>query len=105
MFDRDDINLDFNSNYTGDNGINYNDIDITMDSDNNSMNESFMGSICEDPKINVIHRTFYHDEEHIVPVRTHIINHHIIRHYFRPCFSCSEENIISNVCCPNNCNM
>ncbi len=102
MFDRDDLNLDFNSNYTGDNGINYNDIDINMD-DNQNSNFMESQSSCMEPKTNVIHRTFYHDEEHIVPIRTHIINHHVIRHFYKPCYSCTVENTYCNVDCPNNC--
>ena len=96
MFDRDDINLDFNSTYAGDNGVNYNDIDINMN-DNN-----MTGNTCPVTN-NVIHRTFYHDEEHIVPVNTHIVNHHIIRHFYKPCYSVSEENVVCNVNC--NCMM
>jgi hypothetical protein len=67
MFERDNINntsFDFNNDYNGDNGINYNDIDINMMQDDNmsmNMNGAYT-SPCERPQERVVHRTIYHDE-------------------------------------------
>jgi hypothetical protein len=40
---------------------------------------------------------------HVCPVHTRIINHHVYKHTYRPAYSCSEENTVSNVqvgsCC------
>ena len=36
------------------------------------------------------------------PVNTRIINHHIYKHTYSPCYTCTEENEICNVhdnCC------
>lgn len=99
--------FDFDSNVTGDNGISYNDIDINMM--DNSMNNDMMGGnmmsggccnpISECPQERCVHRTIVHDVPHVCPIKTRIINHHVYRHTYRPEYSCSEENVVSNVQC------
>lgn len=59
--------------------------------------------IYECPTERVCHRQFVHEVPHVCPCNTRIINHHIYRHTFTPCYSCCEENEVSNVfehrCC------
>ena len=51
-----------------------------------------------------IERNICHKIEHICPIHTKIINNHIYEHTYRPEYSCSEENIVTNIdpgCCAN----
>jgi len=68
--------------------------------------ENLPGVVCppvyECPQERVCHRTITHEVPHICPCNTRIINHHVYRHSFTPCYSCCEENVVSNVydgCC------
>lgn len=69
---------------------------------------TMMGMVCppiyECPEERVIHREFIHEVPHVCPVNTKIINHHVYKHTFSPCYTCSEENEICNISegCPNN---
>jgi hypothetical protein len=41
---------------------------------------------------------------HVCPINTRIINHHIFKHTYSPCYTCCEENTCCNVyegCCNN----
>lgn len=61
-----------------------------------------MPPIYECPEERVCHREFVHEVPHICPINTRVINHHIYRHTYTPCYTCCEENEISNVydgCC------
>lgn len=68
---------------------------------------SYPGVVCppvyECPQERVCHRYICHEVPHIQPCNTKIVNHHVYRHTFTPCYSCCEENVISNVydrkCC------
>ena len=40
---------------------------------------------------------------HVCPIHTRIINHHVYKHTYRPQYSCSEENTVSNVQCGSCC--
>ena len=82
------------ANISGDyNTVNQtNDIDVNMS----------MGNVsC--PRERVVHRTFVHDVPHTCPIHTRIINHHVYKHTYRPIYTCSEENVCSNVQC-GSCN-
>lgn len=77
--------------------------------DNDMVNKQMnmpMGDGCapvmECPVERVCHREICHDVQHIVPINTRIINHHIYRHSYQPCYTCTYEDEISNVC-DNNC--
>lgn len=59
--------------------------------------------IVEAPCERVCHREICHTVEHIQPINTRIINHHVYHHTFVPCYTCCEENEISNVYGPNPC--
>ena len=58
-------------------------------------------SICECPQERCCTREIHHCVEHIVPINTRIINHHIYHHVYKPVYTCCEENICScdNKCC------
>ncbi|MEG0799185.1 MAG: hypothetical protein RSG51_02040, partial [Bacilli bacterium] len=59
--------------------------------------------VYECPCERVVHRQFCHEVPHICPVKTRICNHHIYKHTYTPCYTCCEENDITNVnenkCC------
>ena len=66
--------------------------------------EQVCPSVCEMPREKVCHRYFCYNVPHIVPCNTRIINHHIFRHTYSPCYTCCEENDYCNVnegCCNN----
>lgn len=58
--------------------------------------------IYECPQERCVHRQIIHEVPHVCPVNTRIINHHIYRHTYSPCYTCTEENEIcnENVGCP-----
>lgn len=59
--------------------------------------------IYECPEERVCHRYICYDVPHIKPCNTRIINHHVYRHTFTPCYTSCEENVVENVfdqrCC------
>lgn len=59
--------------------------------------------IMEMPCERVCHREICHTVEHIQPINTRIINHHVYHHTFTPCYTCCEENEICNVYDQNPC--
>ena len=63
---------------------------------NNIMTEPCM-PIYECPEERCIHKQIIHDVNHIKPINTRIINHHIYRHIYTPCYTCTEENEFCNV--------
>ena len=73
-----------------------------------NMNFDMPGVSCppvyECPRENVCHRQIHHEVNHIIPVNTRIINHHIIHHNYTPMYTCCEENDCMNVY-DNRCGM
>ena len=60
--------------------------------------------IIEQPIERCVERNICHKVEHICPIHTKIINNHIYEHTYRPEYTCSEENVITNIdpgCCAN----
>ena len=59
--------------------------------------------IQECPQERVCHKYFCYEVPHIMPCNTRVINHHVYRHTYTPCFTTCEENVVSNVydrkCC------
>ncbi len=59
------------------------------------------GVVCapvyECPQEKCIHKQIVHEVPHIMPINTRIINHHIYRHTYSPCYTCTEENEVCNV--------
>ena len=53
--------------------------------------------IYECPQERCIHKQIIHEVPHIQPINTRIINHHIYRHTYSPCYTCTEENEVCNV--------
>ena len=89
---------------------NYFDMDndkMTKDNSGNMMGDAMPGVVCpliyECPEERVCHRYICHEVPHIKPCNTRIINHHVYRHTFTPCYTCCEENEFSNVYENNNC--
>ena len=67
------------------------DVDVTM------MNNNTMPSTNNGVQERIINRTFIHEVPHTCPIHTRIINHHVYKHTYRPVYTCSEENVCSNV--------
>ena len=90
------------NNVTGNNNV----VNQDMEVDINMMNN---GPINNMPMNNngvqerVINRTFVHEVPHTCPIHTRIINHHVYKHTYRPVYTCSEENVCSNVQCGSCC--
>ena len=65
------------------------------------------GVVCppvyECPIEKCVHRNIVHEVPHVCPINTRIINHHIYRHTYSPCYTCCEENEVCNIqegnCC------
>ena len=59
--------------------------------------------IVEQPFERCVTRNFWHEVQHVCPIHTRIINNHIFKHTYVPQYTCSEENICSNIdqgsCC------
>lgn len=84
------------------------ELKLSSDSKNNECNFQSMPMCCapvyECPQERCIHRQIVHEVPHVIPINTKIINHHIYKHTYSPCFTCSEENEVCNVTEPNCCN-
>ena len=95
-------NMNMENNISGDNNYINQDMDVDINMINkgtpmtgNSMNEGIQER--------VINRTFVHEVPHVCPIHTRIINHHVYKHTYRPQYTCSEENVCSNVQCGSCC--
>ena len=93
----------FNTMETNINGDN-NYVNQDMDVDINMMNNNTIPMNNSGVQERVINRTFVHEVPHTCPIHTRIINHHIYKHTYRPVYTCSEENVCSNVECGSCCN-
>ena len=108
MFDQ-GINQEFgfDNSIVGNNNVINNDmnVDVDMTGYNNSMMQqpNMMGNMNEGVQQRVINRTFVHEVPHTCPIHTRIINHHVYKHTYRPVYTCSEENTVSNVQCGSCC--
>ena len=76
---------------------------MDMDYSSQMMPQMECGPIMEAPCERVCHREICHNVEHIQPVNTRIINHHVYHHTYVPCYTCCEENEVCNVYGPNPC--
>ncbi len=112
MFDQN--NFDFDSNVTGNNNVVDNDMNIDINMMNGgaggmnmnmNMNAAVMpgGPVQEGVQQKCIHKTIVHEVPHVCPIHTRIINHHVFKHTYRPQYTCSEENVVSNVQCGSCC--
>ena len=87
------------STVTGNNDVIENNMNIDINTNNNQM----MPISNEGVQERVINRTFVHEVPHVCPIHTRIINHHVYKHTYRPQYTCSEENVCSNVQCGSCC--
>ena len=94
--------------YQGYNVEGANEVNITSNQNVEvDMNQNLSGTVLpyvyEPMTERCIHRTICHEVPHVCPVNTRIINHHVYRHTYSPCYTCCEENVVSNVqegsCC------
>ena len=93
--------VDINNNFFADNMTNNMDVDFNMQQDQ-GMNYQMNSCPNRDPIVEqmqekCVHRTIMHEVNHICPIRTKIINHHVYRHTYRPEYSCCEENVVENI--------
>lgn len=59
--------------------------------------------IMECPQVRCCHRVINYEVPHIIPCHTKMINHHIYRHTYQPCYSYSEEDESSEIYEPKCC--
>ena len=90
--------------YDVESGMSKENIESSTPSCGTEINGCIMPEVTECVKERQIHRTICHTVPHICPVHTRIINHHVYKHIYRPCYTCSEENVIVNEN-PGCCNM
>jgi len=90
------------------------DIDINITNQNVNTNSNMMGGfggemgmtsspVMETPRERCVYRNIYHEVPHVCPINTRVINNHIYRHTYQPRYTCSEENVVSNVQCGSCC--
>lgn len=109
MFDQ-GLNQEFgyDNMIVGNNNVIDNDmnVDVNMMGTNNSMMPQqgmMMGNMNEAVQQRVVNRTYVHEVPHTCPIHTRIINHHVYKHTYRPVYTCSEENTVSNIQCGSCC--
>lgn len=78
-------------------------VDPMMMNQMNQQSGSSMPPVYECPQERVVNKEIIHEVQHICPINTRIVNHHIYRHTYAPCYTCCEENVCSDVyegsCC------
>ena len=95
-------NMNMESNITGDNNYVSQDMDVDVNMmTNGSFNSMTISG--EGVRERIINRTFVHEVPHVCPIHTRIINHHVYKHTYQPAYTCSEENVCSNVQCGSCC--
>ena len=105
MFDQGVQMYDFDNNINGNNNYIENDVDVNMMYNGQMMQGGNMSnSMNEGVQERVVQRTFVHEVPHVCPIHTRIINHHVYKHTYRPQYTCSEENTVSNIQCGSCCN-
>lgn len=60
--------------------------------------------VYECPQERVSERYIVHEVPHVMPIHTKIVNHHIYKHSYTPCYTMSECDTCENVydpCCKN----
>ena len=80
------------------------ELKVTPDNQNKTISECSVpcepivcSPIYECPQERCIHKQIIHEVPHVQPINTRIINHHIYRHTYSPCYTCTEENEVCNV--------
>ena len=72
-------------------------VKVTKDDNVSCDMPNMCAPIYECPEERCVHKQIIHEVPHIKPINTRIINHHIYRHTYTPCYTCTEENEICNV--------
>lgn len=104
MFDQNMAqNFDFDSNIVGSNNVVDNNVDINMMGNVGYGPVPMVSTMNEGVQERLVHRTFVHEVPHVCPIHTRIINHHVYKHTYRPEYTCSEENTVSNIQCGSCC--
>ena len=85
---------------TGNNNVVNQDMEVDINMMNNNTTMPMNNNGVQE---RVINRTFVHEVPHTCPIHTRIINHHVYKHTYRPVYTCSEENVCSNVQCGSCC--
>ena len=96
-------NVNMDSTITGDNNYVNQDMDVDVTMMNGNAPTIGNPMMNDGVRERVINRTFVHEVPHVCPIHTRIINHHVYKHTYRPCYTCSEENVCSNVQCGSCC--
>ena len=96
-------NINMDSNVTGNNNYINQDMNVDVNMNMNGPSQMMGCPQTEGVKERVINRTFVHEVPHVCPIHTRIINHHVYKHTYRPSYTCSEENVCSNVQCGSCC--
>ena len=97
-------NINMESNINGNNNYVNQDMDVDVNMNMNGYSNPISGcQQTEGVRERVINRTFVHEVPHVCPIHTRIINHHVYKHTYRPAYTCSEENVCSNVQCGSCC--
>ena len=94
--------IDINNNFFADNMTNNMENEFNMNNETMNYNNTTCPNnqpIMEPMQEKCVHRTIMHEVNHVCPIRTKIINHHVYRHTYRPEYSCCEENVCSEVQC------
>lgn len=69
----------------------------TEDNNVNMMDNQGCAPVMECPQERVVHREFCYNVPHIIPINTRVINHHVYRHTYQPCYTCTTEDEVCNV--------
>lgn len=80
--------------YTTNNSEGMMDMGYTKGMGGYSMPGCTMPVVYECPEERIIHREICHTVPHVCPINTRIINHHIYRHTYSPCYTCCDQNDI-----------
>ena len=48
-------------------------------------------------KKRIINSSTINGQRHVVPIHTNVVNNHIYKHTYVPEYTCSEENVVTNV--------
>ena len=108
LYNNQDFDMNQSASIVGDGNIIDQDMDIDVNINGMGMNQGgYMQATTQSPIIEPmqerqVNRTIIHQVPHVCPIRTRIINHHIYKHTYVPEYTCSEENVCTNVddnCC------
>ena len=96
-------NINMDSNVTGDNNYVNQDMDVDINMMNYPNTNNSVPVMNDGVYQRVVNRTFVHEVPHVCPIHTRVINHHIFKHTYHPQYTCSFENVCSNVQCGSCC--